>query len=560
MATQKIEVPQDQVQSGTKHVNQWTIGVAVAIFASTVLPPLLFLRRFPRFAPFAVFANDAFYYLTVGRNSLHTPFYSFDGMYPTNGFHPVWQFLLYTAMRSNILKPADPLVTLHRLFIGNVLLLGVGFALLAAFCTRHLRRQWLAFLAVCPGFLWFAVGLCAPVYLSNWSYLNGMETSIELVFLGSALLTFATDGRSTFRLPLSMFFFGLTVLCRLDDVFFLLPIMVLVWKSRDRYGLRQTIIAAVLPGAMIAAYLIYNRISVGVFMPTSGSVKAGLSIRSNLHFVGQMVLPIQWFISPGAKWFFSEAFMRVFQMIVPAIICGIFAFRRGRLRFGLVEALCFGVLLKGLYNFVNVGLFNQGSWYYGASIFVANFVIALWLDRLAYSIQPAGANNATSKLLALAAAGAIFVSICFNIYVHRLIASDTMQGQAAQSIFDHRETLGSMVRQAGSDRFIEMDDGELSYVTEMPTLSGLGLALDPEASMAMAHGHFFELALQRHYSLIMASGIYRTMINSLLESHMLGYRPSLFEISAREFDHYALVPIASDPASDVELYRISPKR
>ena len=78
---------------------------------------------------------------------------------------------------------------------------------------------------------------------------------------------------------------------------------------------------------MIAAYLVYNRISVGVFMPTSGSVKAGLSIVGNLHFFDQVILPKNWFLTRGPTWLFSEVFMRVFQMIVPAIICGIFLFQ-----------------------------------------------------------------------------------------------------------------------------------------------------------------------------------------------------------------------------------------
>ncbi|MEO6965645.1 MAG: hypothetical protein ABI076_07065, partial [Acidobacteriaceae bacterium] len=224
MVTQPAQVESGPIVGKTTPRTGWVLGVATAAFVSTVLPLLLFLRRFPRLAPFAVDANDAFYYLTVARNSLHTSFYSFDGVHPTNGFHPVWQFLLYTAMRWNVLKPEDPGVTLHRLFIGNVLLLGVGFALLAAFAARTLRRPWLAFLAVCPGFLWFAVALSAPVYLANWSYLNGMETSVELVCLGVALLTFSTGSYSSVRFLLSMFFFGLTVLCRLDDVFFLVPI------------------------------------------------------------------------------------------------------------------------------------------------------------------------------------------------------------------------------------------------------------------------------------------------------------------------------------------------
>ena len=144
------------------------LSISTAVFAATLLPLLLYLRRCSPFAETSVFQPDAFYYLTIARNSLHTSFYSFDGVLPTNGFHPVWEFLLYHAMRLNLLKPDNPFLTLHRLYIGNLVILSVACALLAAFCARHLHRRWLAFPAVCPGFLWFVVALVASQYLANW--------------------------------------------------------------------------------------------------------------------------------------------------------------------------------------------------------------------------------------------------------------------------------------------------------------------------------------------------------------------------------------------------------
>src|ERR1035441_10706706 len=111
--------------------------VSAAVFAATLLPLLLFLRRCTPFAETSVFQPDAFYYLTVARNSLHTPFYSFDGVHPTNGFHPVWQYMLYHAMRLNLLRPDDPFLTLHRLYIGNLVILSIAWALLSAFSARH---------------------------------------------------------------------------------------------------------------------------------------------------------------------------------------------------------------------------------------------------------------------------------------------------------------------------------------------------------------------------------------------------------------------------------------
>jgi hypothetical protein len=153
--------PPHKFESASSSSLSSILFIAAAVFAGTLLPLLLYLRRCSPFAETSVFQPDAFYYLTVARNSLHTSFYSFDGVHPTNGFHPVWQFLLYHAMRLNVLRPDNPFLTLHRLYIGNLLILSVACALLAAFCARHLHRRWFAFPTVCSGFLWFAVALTA---------------------------------------------------------------------------------------------------------------------------------------------------------------------------------------------------------------------------------------------------------------------------------------------------------------------------------------------------------------------------------------------------------------
>jgi hypothetical protein len=512
---------------------------------------LLYLRSRSLFAETSVFQPDAFYYLTIARNSLHTSFYSFDGVNPTNGFHPLWELLLYQAMRVNLLRPDNPFITLHRLYVGSLLILSTACALLAAYCTRHLHRKWLAFLTVCPGFLWFAVALTASQYLSNWSYLNGMESCVELLFLGLALTSFSVDRTAAFRLPLSMFFFGLMVLSRLDDVFLLLPVLILVWRSRRGVPRRRVIAAVALPIAMIAAYIIYNRISVGVFLPTSGFVKAGLSISENLMNALGLVIAERWSQGMMANANYSEVFMRIFQMLAPMFLCGIYLVRRDRARWGVIEALCVGVLLKGAYNFVNVRTFHQGSWYFGSSIFMANLVIALLWDRTLDLARAGGSKAPRLRPWVAALACGVLTTVCFNIYSNHLI----LHGEG--SLLTVGDTLRAMVQHEGSDRFIDMSDGELAYASGMQALSGQGLVLDPPAANALMHGHLFDIAAERNYHLMMASGLYKDQIDEFLQRRKPGDRKPIFTISGAEFDRFSVTSVAYDPMSDTRLYRIT---
>jgi hypothetical protein len=311
-----------------------------------------------------------------------------------------------------------------------------------------------------------------------------------------------------------------------------------------------------LPIAMLVAYLIYNRISVGVFLPTSGSVKAGLAILENLGNALNIVVPRQWSRMTMGD-FFPQVFMRMFQMLAPMALCGAYLIlvRKDRARWGLIEALCVGVLLKGAYNFINVRTFHQGSWYFASSVFVANLVIAILCDHTLNLAHPAHGKVSSPRAWIGAYASWLLAAACFNIYADHKMSNGT--GVWVNSILRQGDTLRAMVQQEGSDRFIEMDDGELAYATGMQTLSGQGFALDPPAADALAHGHLFDLAAGRNYDLMMASGLYKDLIDRTLQRRKEGSREGLFLISGAELDEFSVTSVAYDPVSETRLYRIS---
>jgi hypothetical protein len=126
-----------------------------------------------------------------------------------------------------------------------------------------------------------------------------------------------------------------------------------------------------------------------------------------------------------------------------------------------------------------------------------------------------------------------------------------------RNILLQSDPLRAMVHHEGSDRFIEMNDGELAYSTGMQTLSGQGLALDPPAVTALAHGHFFDIASDRGFHLMMASGLYKDQIDATLQKRKVGSREGIYSISGTEFDEYSVTSAAYDPISETRLYRIS---
>jgi hypothetical protein len=101
-----------------------------------------------------------------------------------------------------------------------------------------------------------------------------------------------------------------------------------------------------------------------------------------------------------------------------------------------------------------------------------------------------------------------------------------------------------------------MNDGELAYSTRMQSLSGQGLALDPLAANALVHGNFFDIAAERNYTLMMASGPYKDRIDVFLKQRKAGDSPPISPISGEEFDRFSVIPVSYDSISETELYRI----
>ena len=80
-----------QTDSSTIHPASRTQVLVFAVaFLATIYPPLLSLHGQGIAGVFSFFPGDAFYYLSIAEHSVGKSFYTFDGSFPTNGFHPLW--------------------------------------------------------------------------------------------------------------------------------------------------------------------------------------------------------------------------------------------------------------------------------------------------------------------------------------------------------------------------------------------------------------------------------------------------------------------------------------
>jgi hypothetical protein len=220
--------------------------------------------------------DDGFYYLEIARRIGAGEGSTFDGVHPTNGYHPLWLLLLV---------PLAPIMEASRLDAVRVSLLLGGAALVgtAALVYKTTQRLAPSYAALAP--LWLACTLMvASVY--------GMEA--PLAALLAASLWYAVS-RGYPRGLLGGLGFGLLgaalFLARLDAVLIVAAVnLVWAWFVLKREAEPRPFVAAVLvQGAVGVGYLAVNQVLFDAWMPISATIKASRQGGTSLRWLSSLM-------------------------------------------------------------------------------------------------------------------------------------------------------------------------------------------------------------------------------------------------------------------------------
>lgn len=203
----------DWIKRRSNHILQAVLfffGIAGGVYASMV--PANSLMRWYNI-------DDAFYYYKVAQNVLSGYGFTFDQINLTNGFHPLWMVVclgVFWLSRINLLLPLRVLVLVSALFNAFT---GI---LLFRLISKALQPR----SAFIGALTWI---LLPPIYGNV--IVHGMEAAISSFFMVALLLATVNllslpDGQ---RIKKKYFLLvgtiaGLTVLARLDNVFFVLAV------------------------------------------------------------------------------------------------------------------------------------------------------------------------------------------------------------------------------------------------------------------------------------------------------------------------------------------------
>ncbi|MFI5316514.1 MAG: hypothetical protein ACHQ6T_12500 [Myxococcota bacterium] len=223
-----------------------------------------FVSAWPRFE------DDAYYYLVIARNAASGRGFTADGLSPTNGFQPLWMWLLVPIAWLTSGEPT-------RLLAAAQLVVVFVFAASGALLWDLLRSR-LGFL---PALLGTAV-----VFVPRFTnvLVSGMESGVAVLLLVMLLRDLAGRARSWRTGAL----LGLLMLARLDSVFVGAALAGYLGAAgmargpaplveRALHTAREALRVFWPTVALVAPYLAWNILAFGHVVPISGALKTSHS-------------------------------------------------------------------------------------------------------------------------------------------------------------------------------------------------------------------------------------------------------------------------------------------
>ncbi len=207
--------------------------------------------------------DDAYYYFQIARNAVSGHGISFDGVSPTNGFHPLWFAMLLPIFAA---LPGAEELPIHLSLTLGALLDGCTAVLIGMLAYRLIgRRDWAAIFAALYALNPYAVH----------ASINGLETAVSLLMIAVFVYQYIRirDMAEVRTRDLAWLAVcgGLLLAARTDNIF-LWGLVGLALISALPANRKAAFVGLYAAGAavVLAPWLIWNMVTFGTIMQVSG--------------------------------------------------------------------------------------------------------------------------------------------------------------------------------------------------------------------------------------------------------------------------------------------------
>jgi hypothetical protein len=226
---------------------------------------------------------DAYYYLSFAKYAARGDFFSYAGVGPTSGIHPLhWLNLtaVYAVTGGNLSWMFPILFSIYSFAflittwaaLYTLKMLGIGAGILLSFVLAMTYSNYLAISLNIP--------VRIPVIFNN--FVNMMESWLVVSMLALLIVAVVRQLRIPKRGDWILVAVAsmLVVWARIDYLFIVFPLVTVVaWHSRNLTRWQRVILLGAAPFAAVL-WLFILKISTGVAIPTSGIVKSAVSLES----------------------------------------------------------------------------------------------------------------------------------------------------------------------------------------------------------------------------------------------------------------------------------------
>lgn len=552
--------------------------IEIFLFLLALLPALYIALGNPNTILDWYSSDDGFYYFQVARNLAAGHGFTFDGLNPTNGFHPLWLFVitpLFASAQFDLLLPLRLLIILSAL-------LSAGSAILLYRILKKFTSTWVA---VFIGLLWIALPRIHDLNLHT-----GVDAGINaLCLLLFWYLPISIESHSTSRskrgLVVLGLFAALAILARLDNVFLVglggLWLWLRLWHPSKKAGKQnpwlwrlQTGFAFFGPIAgILALYFAWNLFAFGSAMPISGEVKLWWGTLKNTVYG----FPVKDLVDFGGQFFTDDPELGPWSLLTAPLYASaewllaalgqsvsVMARRTVLLAMGAVLAALGGVLIwlqreflrqaaRGLgllpfflgcfiqiayYKFA--GSVAQQPWYWIAEMIFLLIVLGLLIEallRVAARALPVGLRRLASG------AGVALLAVVSLLFLGFIQSAVRAPGDGGNHFYIHRARWLEANTEMGA-RVAITGAGNLAYFTEGRTIVNMdGLMNTHDYLLAMQSGRGAEYLAGLGVDYIFGNEYILTETNPyapMLEDHLEPYE--IYVFADRELPLWRFIP------------------
>jgi len=437
------------------------------ILYSFLEPPIYSLSSTP---------GDTFYYLVYGREAADLKFFSWNGLYPSNGFHPLW--LVFVTLGFSISQNLVIVIYLLSIFLFVFFIIALWFFYKISQIYNDRLVQIIST---------FLFAILATKYFF-WYIESALSVVLFLGYIYYVIYKFILINKKNILISFNIgIISSLIALSRLDLVLLISPLHgYLIFSSLLKKNLKAAFALTLPPILIVGGYILLIYLVTGYPVPLSGVIKSNFpNIFQNLDWSTLLTDQIKY----GILAITITLICAIGSTILIRFIKKELISLKLKTYLNIIYFLLIGIFLHTLYHITFSDIGTVGRWYFVVHLNVSILSISLFLYYLKIFFLNNFFNNYIFKKTVLYTAIIITLPIIFYNSINlRKSIEYTYDTPYKKMEYKKKEPYAIM-------KFVEMldkkkfdkstkvfdgTDGNFAFFSKIPTYHIKGMAATPD--------------------------------------------------------------------------------